>query len=109
MRQGLKTPVGQSGSGKSRTIELLSGSGKSRTIELLSGSGKSRTIELLLEYGKSRIVKISDCRCATVGSCVNIKLEQCAIARNAFQGHSLPILDLSVTFTEKQESLNDPN
>jgi hypothetical protein len=54
-------------------------------------------------------VEISDCRCATVGSCVNIKLEQCAIARNAFQGHSLPILDLSVTFTEKQESLNDPN
>ncbi|MFM9266636.1 hypothetical protein [Tychonema sp. BBK16] len=40
---------------------------------------------------------------------VNIKLEQCAIARNAFQGHSVPILDLSVTFTDKQESLNDPN
>ncbi len=40
---------------------------------------------------------------------VNIKLEQFAIARNAFQGHSLPILDFSVTFTEKQESLNDPN
>ncbi|MCC3469543.1 MAG: hypothetical protein JGK30_32445 [Microcoleus sp. PH2017_40_RAT_O_B] len=40
---------------------------------------------------------------------VNIKIEQCAIARSAFQGHSLPILDLSVTPTEKQESLNDPN
>ncbi|WP_333484585.1 hypothetical protein [Microcoleus sp. K1-B6] len=40
---------------------------------------------------------------------VNIKLEQFAIARSAFQGHSLPILDLSITFTEKQESLNHAN
>ncbi|WP_293355710.1 MULTISPECIES: hypothetical protein [unclassified Microcoleus] len=40
---------------------------------------------------------------------VNIKIEQCAIARKAFQGNSLPILDLSVNPTEKQESLNDPN
>ncbi|WP_333302841.1 hypothetical protein [Microcoleus sp. K4-C2] len=33
---------------------------------------------------------------------VNIKIEQFAIvARSAFQGHSLPILDLSITSTEK--------
>ncbi|WP_333458428.1 hypothetical protein [Microcoleus sp. Pol10D4] len=41
---------------------------------------------------------------------VNIKIELFAIiARSAFQGHSLPILDLSITSTEKQESLNHAN
>ena len=40
---------------------------------------------------------------------VNIKIEQFAIARNAFQGHSLPILDLSITTADKQEDLHDPN
>ena len=40
---------------------------------------------------------------------VNIKIEQFAIARNAFQRHSLPIWDLSITPTDKQEYLNDPN
>ena len=40
---------------------------------------------------------------------VNIKIEQFAIARNAFQGHTLPIWDLSITPTDKQEYLNDPN
>ncbi|MEG3926656.1 MULTISPECIES: hypothetical protein [unclassified Microcoleus] len=40
---------------------------------------------------------------------VTIKIEQFAIARSAFQGHSLPIRDLSITSTEKQESLNHVN